>query len=197
MVLAELPREDLREAIGVLARGMCDNPIHVAAFGHNPGRRRRRLERLFTALFETPTEQRPLCARRDGRIVAVTGVAPPGTCRPAPRQALSMVPALLGGGPRTAVRTGRWLQAWAKQDPEEPHSHLGPLAVDRDLQGRGIGSLLLGEYCRRLDRAGEVGYLETDREENVRFYARQGFRTVAEGDVLRVPSWFMQRPPRP
>ena len=73
--------------------------------------------------------------------------------------------------------------------------HLGPLAVDAGLQGQGIGSILLAEHCRRLDAAGEVGYLETDREQNVAFYARQGFETVDEAQVLGVPNWFMRRPP--
>lgn len=197
VTVAELTPGDFAEAVAVLARGMRDNPMHVAAFGPDPERRERRLERLFGALFETISAQRPLCARRDASIVAVTGVAPPGACRPSPRQGLAMLPALVGGGPRSAVRAARWLRAWASRDPEEPHAHVGPLAVDRGLQGGGIGSVLLADLCRRLDGAGEVGYLETDKEENVRFYSRQNFGVVAEAEVLGVPNWFMRRRPRP
>ncbi len=56
--------------------------------------------------------------------------------------------------------------------------------------------MLLAEYCRRIDAAGEVGYLSTDEPENVRFYSRAGFTVVHEGDVLGVPNWYMRREPR-
>ena len=49
------------------------------------------------------------------------------------------------------------------------------------------------EHCR-LDGAGEVGYLETDKPDNVRFYERFGYEVVGEQPVLGVPNWFMRRP---
>ena len=68
--------------------------------------------------------------------------------------------------------------------------------MDRHLQGQGIGSILLAEHCRRLDdRGDEVGYLETDKPENVRFYEKQGYRVIGEAPALGVPSWFMRREP--
>ena len=70
------------------------------------------------------------------------------------------------------------------------------MAVDAGLQGRGIGSRLLEEYCARVDAAGEAAYLETDKPANVRFYERFGFETVGEQVVLGSPSWFMRRAPR-
>jgi predicted N-acetyltransferase YhbS len=76
-----------------------------------------------------------------------------------------------------------------------PHSHLGPLAVDTHLQGQGIGSRIMEEYCRRLDATGVLGYLETDKPENVPFYERFGYATVEHADVLGVPNWFMRRAP--
>jgi ribosomal protein S18 acetylase RimI-like enzyme len=90
----------------------------------------------------------------------------------------------------------RWIRALGARDPEEPHVHLGPLAVDAHLQGRGVGSRLLAEHCRRLDASAEVGYLETDKPENVAFYQRQGFQVVDQADVIGVTWWFMRRPPR-
>ena len=44
-----------------------------------------------------------------------------------------------------------------------------------------------------LDDRGATGYLETDKPENVRFYAKFGFQTVAESEVLERPNWFMSR----
>jgi ribosomal protein S18 acetylase RimI-like enzyme len=125
----------------------------------------------------------------------VTGVAPAGTCQPTGTQRLRLAPNLLALGPRTAVRVGTWISTWAKRDPDEPHVHLGPLAVEPHLHGQGIGSLIMQEHCRRLDAAHAVGYLETDKAENVRFYERFGFEVIGEQPVIGVSNWFMRRPP--
>lgn len=98
---------------------------------------------------------------------------------------------------RAAPRLGRWMSAWAKFDPARPHSHLGPVAVDPDLQGRGIGSMLLADYCQRLDRTRTLSYLETDKPENVRLYERFGYEVTADATVLGATSWFMTREPTP
>lgn len=194
--VGDLRSGEVPEAIGVLTRGMRDNPLHVAAFGPDPERRRRQLERFFRGFFRVISRQAPLAAHDGGgALVGVTGVAPPGTCRPGPLEELRLFPTLVAMGPSTAMRLTRWVRAWADHDPDEPHSHLGPLAVDAHLQGRGIGSRILGEYCERLDRAGELAYLETDKPENVRLYERFGFRVIAEEPVIGVPNWFMRREP--
>ncbi len=63
------------EVLGVLSRGMRDNPIHIAAFGENPEGRERRLHRFFgAALAVTGLQKHMLVARsEDGTIVGVTG----------------------------------------------------------------------------------------------------------------------------
>jgi GNAT superfamily N-acetyltransferase len=193
--VADLPAGEIPEAIGVLARGMRDNPLHVAAFGADPERRRRRLERFFRAFFRVMGAQTPLGAHDGETLVGVTGVAPPATCQPGIGAELRLLPTVLAMGPPTSARLMRWVAAWAAHDPSEPHSHLGPLAVDAHLQGRGIGTRILAEYCARLDRAGELGYLETDKPENVRLYERHGFRVIGEERVIGVPNWFMRREP--
>jgi ribosomal protein S18 acetylase RimI-like enzyme len=126
--------------------------------------------------------------------VGVAGLAENGACRPDAMQKLRLAPGLVSLGPRTAVRSTRWMAAWIKRDPEEHHSHFGPFAVDSHLQGQGIGTVLLEEYCARLDARGELAYLETDKAENVRLYERHGFGVVDEADVLGVRNWFMRRP---
>lgn len=195
--LVEIAATDHPEMVGVLARGMRDNPLHVAAYGPDPDRRERVHATLMAALFATSPHQQPFGLRHQGRLVAVTGIAPAGTCQPSPRQRLALMPALLRVGPRTAGRVGRWLKAWEQHDPTHTHVHLGPVAVDRHLQGQGIGSVLLAEHARRLDATGEIGYLETDKPENVRFYERVGYVVVGEADVIGVPNWFMRREPVP
>lgn len=138
-------------AVEVLARGMRDNPLPVVAFGADPERRWRLLERQFAALFRVMSQQMPICAVDEGTIVGAAGIAPPGTCRPSQAQRLRFLPAAARAGPRGAGRFAMWVGAWAKRDPDEPHSHLGPLAVDAHLQRRGIGEHIMREYERRLD----------------------------------------------
>jgi ribosomal protein S18 acetylase RimI-like enzyme len=193
----DLRPQEVPEAVGVLARGMRDNPLHVAAYGEDPERRLRCHARLMRGVFRAFPAQQPICAVRDGTLVGVTGVAPAGTCQPTAAQRVRLLPDVVALGPRTAARVGRWISSWAKHDPDEPHVHLGPLAVDAHLQGQGIGSLIMQEHCRRLDADRAVGYLETDKPENVRFYERFGFQVVGEEPVLGVPNWFMRREPRP
>ena len=194
--VADLPASQFGAAAALLARGMRDNPLHVAAYGPDPARREAVHLRLMTAFFRTAAHNEPIGLWRDGTLVACTGALTQGGCRPSPAQAVRMVPTLVRLGPRTTARISAWLTSWRRHDPDEPHVHLGPLAVDRGLQGQGIGSVLLAEHARRLDAAGALGYLETDKPENVRFYERQGYRVGAEERVLGVPCWFMRREPR-
>jgi len=190
----DLKAQEVPAAVAVLARGMRDNPLHVAAFGPDPKRRLRCIERTFKGVFRVFKAQTPLCALDGETIVGATGIAPAGTCQPTARQRIGMLPLMIAMGPSTASRVGKWLKTWADHDPAEPHSHLGPLAVDAHLQGQGIGSQILDEYCRRLDDSDTVGYLETETEANVRLYERHGFEVVEEAEVIGVPNWFMRRP---
>jgi ribosomal protein S18 acetylase RimI-like enzyme len=192
----DLRPEEVPEAVGVLARGMRDNPVHVAAYGDDPEHRLRCHARLMRGVFRVFSAQQPICAIRDGTLVGVTGVAPAGTCQPSATQRLRLLPGVVASGPRTAARVSSWISSWAKRDPDEAHVHLGPLAVDAHLQGQGIGSLIMQEHCRRLDGARDVGYLETDKPENVRFYKRFGFEVLGKEPVIGVPNWFMRREPR-
>ena len=186
---------ELSAAVGVLARGMRDNPMHVAAFGDDPERRVLMLERMFEALFRT-MDNAPLVARREREVVGVLGIAESPACMPTGGQTLRLLPVILRSGPASAARLGRWLRAWADRDPQEPHSHLGPVAVDAGLQRQGIGSRMMAAYCDFLDEGARVGYLETDKAVNVAFYALSGFETVARAQVLGVENWFMRRQPR-
>jgi ribosomal protein S18 acetylase RimI-like enzyme len=191
----DLRPDEVPEAVGLLARGMRDNPLHVVAYGPDPQRRLRCHARLMRSLFQAFPAQRPICAVRGRALVGVAGVAPVGTCQPSMAQRVRLLPALAALGPSTAARVARWTSAWARRDPSEPHVHLGPVAVDAHLQGQGIGSLIMREHCRRLDHAHAVGYLETDKQRNVGFYERFDFEVVGEEAVLGLPNWFMRRPP--
>lgn len=191
-----LETPEVGEVLDVLSRGMRDNPLHVAAFGEDPGRRLEKFRGLISAAFVSRDFSHTLVARgAGGAVVGVCGMMPPGGCQPGVGQQLRLLPRMLALGPRSAARTVRWLGAWSKHDPEERHWHLGPLAVDAHLQGLGVGSELMRAFSARMDAAGENAYLETDKPINVAFYERFGFEVIAEEKVLGVPNWFMLRRP--
>ena len=83
----------IEEVLDVLSRGMRDNPLHVAAFGEDPERRRRRFRGLMAAAFSVKDISHTLVARReDGVIVGVCGMMPPGNCLPDLGQRLRLLP---------------------------------------------------------------------------------------------------------
>ena len=190
----ELRRDELPAAVGVVARGMRDNPMHVAVFGNDPARRLRRLEAMFRAYL--PAMRRlPLGAYRSGTLVGVLGLESPEGCRPSIAGGLRVVASVFAAGPVVALRAMRWFAAYAQRDPDERHWHLGPVAVDAGLQGMGIGSQMMAAFCALVDAARDMAYLETDKPENVTFYSRFGFETIDETSILGARNWFMRRPP--
>lgn len=187
-----------RDAVlDVMVRAMHTNPINDAVAGNDPERSARSIRIMFGAgMRELGWERHMLVARDgDGAVVGVCGMMPPGECQPTAGQQLRLLPSLLRLGPRTIPRTMQWLGAWAKRDTATPHWHLGPVAVDPDVQGQGIGSALMRAFCEHVDAHGDAAWLETDKPENVRFYERFGFEVAHQEDVLGVPSWFMLRWP--
>jgi len=196
LALGRLERRDLPAAAQLLGRGMRDNPINIRAFAiADDIARERALARFFLPVARGLWMRgEMLTATSDGKFVGVCGLAPPRHCQPGIFEKLRIAPSLLlQHPPATALRVMAWTGAWAKADPREPHWHVGPVAVDASLQGRGIGSAMLRSVCERMDRSGAAAYLETDKPENVRFYQRFGFQVTGECRVLNVQNWFMTR----
>ena len=81
-----------------------------------------------------------------------------------------------------------------------PHWYLLALGVMPEAQGRGIGGGLLRPVLARADAERLPCYLETQTEDNVRFYERRGFDVVEAGELpgqrVSVPMWYMIRVPR-
>jgi GNAT superfamily N-acetyltransferase len=186
--------EEIADAIAVVARAMSTSPISQAVIGPDPERCDRQLRRFFRRLYAVARHQRPLVARLDGRVIASTNDLVGGSCRFGARERLRTLPDLVVTPPQVTARSLRWLAEWERRDPDRPHSHYGPFGVEPALQGRGVGSLVMAEYTRRLDTGGEDAYLETDKPENVALYGRFGFEVVEEAEVLGIANWFMWRP---
>jgi ribosomal protein S18 acetylase RimI-like enzyme len=193
----ELGPEETDGAAALLGRAMRDNPLHVRAFGLDPDERETSLTAMFVpALRQYRPKGTILGAFYEDRLVGVCAFVAPYRCQVSRREKLTLVPNLLIGlGVGRVARLMRWVAAWSRHDPAGAHWHLGPVGVERHLQGKGVGSALLDEFCRRMDQSISAAYLETDKVENVSFYERFGFRLVAEDVVLDVPNWFMMRGP--
>ncbi len=118
----------------------------------------------------------------------------PGCCQLAPPEKIGLLPTLLwncglGGTGKLLSQFGNW----STHDPARPHWHLGPVGIEREMQGQGVGSLLLREFSRIVDDEQALAWRETDKDINVCFYRKHGFDVVAEDTVNGVPNWFMER----
>lgn len=86
----------------------------------------------------------------------------------------------------------KWLEKTCEgYDPIIPHSHVGPIAVLPELQGKGVGSRLMMDYFSRLN--GGVSFLETFQESNARFYEKCGYRVTATNYILGLKGYWLIR----
>ena len=76
-------------------------------------------------------------------------------------------------------------------DIDVPHSHVGPIVVLPEFQGKGVGSKLMEDYFTRLN--GGVSFLETFTESNVRFYGSHGYLLVATDFILGIKGYWLIR----
>ena len=197
IVIRALVPDELDAATALLAEGMGDNPLHVKAFGADPQRRQRRLRRFLGQLLGYVHANGTLLgACVHGELVGVLGMLEPGRCRPTLMETARIAGAVVIGNPPGGVwRIQRWLRAWARNDPREPHAHIGPLAVAQAWRRRGIGRELMAHCCRQVDALEVAAWLETDLAINVAFYETLGFAVTRREVVLGVPNWFMRREP--
>ena len=190
------PQEHLAAA-AVAARALRDSPTTVASYGEDPMERMARNYRTFAGLFDhvSVPQVGALCGSCP---IAVAVVSPPGKCVGAlfgdyAADVLARPVPDIGDPAREQVFWARWTE----DDLPEDHWHIGPVGVEPGFQGRGIGAAVMRELCSRLDADVAVGWLETDKEINVRFYLALGFEVVDRTEILDVPTWYMRRDPAP
>ncbi|NIM95843.1 MAG: GNAT family N-acetyltransferase [Anaerolineales bacterium] len=183
---------DVEESAEVLSIAMVTNPIHVAVYQGDGEDERKQIHAKFIRLLRgNPHEV----------IIAKIGMEVVGVCRFYPcdgnRVITNEVEELLEAGDSNLVgftqRDGYWRGVWARRDPNEHHSHLGPIGVLPQHQSKGIGRRMMEEYCRALDEKRMPGYLETDRTRNVPFYKQFDFEVCGEEIIMGVMNYFMWR----
>ena len=190
--LRTLQPEDKNPSARIFSMAMLDNPIHVAVYGAAGALERLALERRFRAMLDDQPGE-TIVAAIEGEIV---GVCRWYSCHGGwviAEEIQRLIDSKPGDLSTIEQRDRYWRGVWASYDPSEPHSHLGPIAVRKDDQGRGIGKAMMDHYCRILDESGQASYLEADKEENVRFYQRFGFEVLHEVNILDVINTMMWR----
>jgi len=203
-VVARIERRDERRAAAVLARAFRDGPISRAVVGGDP-RQRLRSNRhgMRVALRGARSTGSVLQISRRG-ATRDSGAAPLGILLAIEPGLFPLDPPSLPGqlysawvqGVRVATRWGLVYRALEAVHPRDPHWYLSLLGVDPVHQGRGLGRALLDAWLAEVDRGGQPSYLETDREANLRFYARAGFGVARQTEVLGVRIFCLWRPGR-
>ena len=64
--------------------------------------------------------------------------------------------------------------------PTEPHWYLPMIGVDPAWQGAGVGSALMREALKAVDRDGLIAYLESSNPRNISLYERHGFEVIGK-----------------
>ena len=181
-----MEHNDIPEAARVLSIAMLDNPLHIAVFLGNGENERMQIERMFLELFQT-LPGIVFIAKECNKIVGVMRM------RSAVGRKIDDESVDLYDDNDIQQRKSFWLREWAKRAPQEQHWHLGPIGVLPPYRNMGVGSQLMKRFCQEVDNCAAKAYLETDSDENVRFYKKFGFKVVEESLIFKVKNRYMVR----
>ena len=141
-------------------------------------------------------------AHADGKVACAAVWLPPGGYpRSVKREVMTYVrtaPTLVQCGPRIG-RAFALLSAVDKAHHalHEPHYYLAILGTDPQYQRTGAGTAVLAPVLERCDTEGLPAYLETQKEENLAYYARHRFDLVQKIEIEGCPPvWTLRREPR-
>jgi len=199
--VAPLGAGEVADAGAVLGRAFVADPLWSALIG-DPERRPEMLLRMFTGVIKTTIAARGVAEKTPG-LAGVAVWLPPG-------RDLGLWAMVRSGFalPRFVMRLSRsdrrHMMLGLRQIGERkkalmprPHWYVAAIGVDPELQGKGLGSVLMEHGIARADRDDAPVYLETETERNVAFYQRLGFRVIEELTLEgpAVPMWLMARRP--
>jgi GNAT superfamily N-acetyltransferase len=188
-----LTEPEARFAGAVAARALRDNPMMAYSI---PGDALARLHAGYEAFGErVPTGS--VGALLGTHVIGVAAAVAPGACIGATAvEALRTRPDVPPDQALGFDRARYVINSMCEHDPAERHIHVGPVGVERGVQGLGVGAAMMRALCDALDADGELAWLETDKPENVVFYRRHGFDVDVEDTALGFPIWYMRRRPR-
>jgi GNAT superfamily N-acetyltransferase len=196
------PGED-HAVVGALARAFYDDPL-FGFFVPNLVRQSKGLAGFMGAgLADAKPFGEVWVARSErGKVASAAVWLPPeGYPRSKQRDVMTMV-----RGAPTFAAAGRRIGAAIKllnetdrlhHEIEEPHYYLALLGTDPLYQRTGAGHAVLAPVLEKCDTQGVPAYLETQKEENIAYYARHAFDVVHKIELKGTPPvWCLLRKPR-
>jgi ribosomal protein S18 acetylase RimI-like enzyme len=178
-------------AAGVLARAFQSNPSFEWMLEGDPVTR---AGQLIEMVGSPPPPGTMTAGAWQGRLlVGVARMSLPPDCIGARFRSLGQPAPFEGEEPQGHARVEHSRVPIGAHEPDEPHWHIGPIAVEPGMQGRGIGHRVMQPLLARVDEDGIPAWLETDKHENVRFYEAHGFEIVDTEEVFGVMNWWMSR----
>ncbi len=185
---------DVPDVVAMLVRAFADDPIANFMFAGSR-RRARGLHSFFS--IQLRRQYQP-----EGHVYTTDGCAgaalwgPPDRVRHPLLELFQLLPTAPYLASSHVHRAFQLLFDVDGLHPKEPHWYLATLGTEPSMQGKGIGSALLGDVLARADEEGVPAYLESSKERNVPFYARSGFEVSGEVEVPGSPRiWRMWREP--
>jgi GNAT superfamily N-acetyltransferase len=188
-VLRAATAQDIDRLKIVLADAFFDDPV-LGWLMPNDSKRLSRLRRYFGI------ELRYLALPR-GRVWTTSDLAgaaltlPPGAWR-SPLRVTLLEGTAFGVHLTRAAGLGAAIE-W--RHLRERHYYVRDVGVHPNMQGRGLGSILLGPTLERCDREGLPAYLEASSERSATLYERLGFQLTRELRIGASPPLRLMRRP--
>jgi hypothetical protein len=197
VTVRDLGQSKLSGAGALVGRAMHDNPVMQRLFERCFSRRAAAIGEIYgTVLRQIQAKGVVLGAfTADDALVGVGAMVQPGRCAQSAFERLALSRVVQScTSVEMALAHQRWQSALGRRDPKDQHWHVGPVAIEPGFQRKGFGTALMAAIGARIDKFPAMAYLETDRRESVPFFARSGFKAIADAGVMEVPHWFMMRP---
>jgi len=173
----------------VLSEAILKIPLHIAVFQGHGEKQRKLIEEMFIE-FLSDLPSITFLARIEKEVIGVMRMK---SCES--RKVPDVHPQIEDIN-YLNWRIFFWHRKWARNDPLDPHWHLGPVGVLPSHQGRGVGTELLKRFFYEVDACSAPAYLETDTHKNVQFYERFDFQVSGESEIFGVNNHYMWRDPQ-
>ncbi|MGQ0823557.1 MAG: GNAT family N-acetyltransferase [Actinomycetota bacterium] len=194
--IRKMSTADIGPVSAAMARAFFDDPLQVWALP-DPNHRLEALERMF-ALQSRHMSVPPEESYTDSTRSCAAYWAPPGRHVPDSDALAALTPLveIVGAGALTRLQAA--FAAMSAAHPSEPHFYLQGLGTDPRRQREGLGAAAMAPVLERCDTGSIPAYLESTKEQDVRFYERHGFAVT---ETITAPPdgpplWCMWRAPR-
>ncbi|MCL4177075.1 MAG: GNAT family N-acetyltransferase [Verrucomicrobia bacterium] len=178
-----LDRHQLPQALATLVKAFAFDPMATYFFPNAP-QRGIGLAHIFQMALRHGLRGGAVDAVHDGGGVAIWLRSERATMSLPRMIRMGLLAAALRVGyaaTRRIMRFLQWMEEQRLQSVASRHWYLLNLAVRPELQGQGLGSILLRSGLDRAQLQGVPCFLETTNPRNVPFYEKHGFRVIHEG----------------